>query len=98
MTDSLQDVVAFLLGEGPLDGVWFGEKPVGERGQYWWRKHLRAASRSALAAPVVSDEMVERCVTAYMVHPDNSVTRKLIRSMLIAALSPGRSGEVDHGL
>lgn len=33
-------VFAFLLGEGPLDGTWFGEprKPT-----YWWRKYLRAA-------------------------------------------------------
>lgn len=34
-------VITFLLGEGPLDGVWFGEKHPTERGNFWWRKHLR---------------------------------------------------------
>ncbi len=37
-------VIAFLLGEGPLDGVWFGEKHPTERGNFWWRKHLRLNS------------------------------------------------------
>lgn len=35
-------VVAFLLGEAPLDGVWFGEVPPGKP-TFWWRSHLRAA-------------------------------------------------------
>lgn len=35
------EIVAFLLGEGPFDGVWFGEKHPTERGSFWWRKHLR---------------------------------------------------------
>jgi len=38
----MNDVFKFLLGEGPLNGVWFGERPEGERGDFWWRKHLRA--------------------------------------------------------
>lgn len=36
-------VFKFLLGEGPLNGCHFSERPDGERGNYWWRKHLRAA-------------------------------------------------------
>lgn len=47
-TVELSEVIAFLQGEGPLQGVWFGEKPEGERGNFWWRKHLRAAMRSAV--------------------------------------------------
>lgn len=35
------DVMKFLLGEGPLDGVWFGDKHPTEKGAFWWRKHLR---------------------------------------------------------
>lgn len=35
------EVISFLLGEGPLEGVWFGEKHPTERGNFWWRKHLR---------------------------------------------------------
>ena len=42
MTD-LREVAAFLLGEGELDGVGFGDPHPTERGNYWWRKHLRAA-------------------------------------------------------
>ena len=39
----LQGVVAFLMGEAPLDGVWFGDRHPTERGAFWWRKHLREA-------------------------------------------------------
>ena len=44
----VSDVFSFLLGEKPLNGVWFGEKPEGVKGNFWWRTHLR----KALAAPV----------------------------------------------
>lgn len=40
-------VFAFLLGEGPLHGVHFGERAPGAVGKWWWRKDLRAA----LSAP-----------------------------------------------
>lgn len=36
-------VFAFLLGEGTLRGVEFGDRHPEERGAYWWRKDLRAA-------------------------------------------------------
>lgn len=39
----MNDVFKFLLGEGELQGCGFGEKPAHERGNFWWRKHLRAA-------------------------------------------------------
>jgi len=32
-------VVAFLRGEAPLDGSWFGDTFSGQ-GAYWWRKYL----------------------------------------------------------
>jgi hypothetical protein len=34
------DVVSFLHGEGPLDGVHFGGRPDTQSGPYWWRKYL----------------------------------------------------------
>jgi hypothetical protein len=40
------DVIAFLMGEAPLDGVWFGDKHPTEKGAFWWRKHLRAIASS----------------------------------------------------
>lgn len=36
-------MMAFLTGEAPLDGVWFGERHPKEKGMFWWRKHLRYA-------------------------------------------------------
>ena len=36
-----EDILKFLLGEGKLDGVWFGDKHPTEKGAFWWRKHLR---------------------------------------------------------
>lgn len=48
---TLAEVVAFLCGVAPLDGVWFGEEHPAERGAFWWRKHLReAAEPDALRA------------------------------------------------
>jgi hypothetical protein len=35
-------VFAYLLGEGELEGVWFGD-PLTGKPAYWWREHLRAA-------------------------------------------------------
>jgi len=50
-------VVEFLLGEGPLDGVWYGDEHPTNPRPYWWRKHIRAAlaepekERAEVAAP-----------------------------------------------
>lgn len=38
------EVFAFLRGEGPLEGVWFGDDHPTEKGKFWWRKHLRSAA------------------------------------------------------
>jgi hypothetical protein len=41
---SLQEVGRFLLGEGELDGLWFGDSDIDNtRPRYWWRQHLRMA-------------------------------------------------------
>jgi hypothetical protein len=31
----------FLYGAGEFDGVWFDQKHPKEKGEFWWRKHLR---------------------------------------------------------
>jgi hypothetical protein len=49
MADQLAPVLAFLAGEAPLDGVWFGDPHPTERGAFWWRKHLRAAADGVAA-------------------------------------------------
>lgn len=32
----------FLMGVGEMEGVHFGEKPEGARGNFWWRHHFPA--------------------------------------------------------
>jgi hypothetical protein len=38
------ELYAFLMGEAPLEGVWFGELNEGYRGAFWWRALLRCAA------------------------------------------------------
>jgi len=38
------EVISFLLGSGPLEGVWFGERHPMHKGQYWWRKYFHIAA------------------------------------------------------
>lgn len=42
-TPNIDAVIAFLLGEAPLHGVWFGEQHPTEPGRFWWRWPLRSA-------------------------------------------------------
>lgn len=46
-TPTLADVLAFLLGEAPLDGLNFGDN-LPDRPRYWWRHVLREAARPLL--------------------------------------------------
>jgi hypothetical protein len=58
-----RELLAFLCGDGPLDGHYFGEKPEHERGNFWWRKALRAAEKTALeqaGEPVAVTELDDR--------------------------------------
>ena len=59
-TTALDAVMAFLLGEGSLDGYWFGDSPPAGRGPYWWRKQLREAAARLRAVATVTDEDVDR--------------------------------------
>jgi len=48
-------ILKFLLGEGELEGVWFGDKHPNYVGSFWWRYHLREYLEQAqLQQPVVS--------------------------------------------
>lgn len=57
---TLREVVSFLLGEGSLDGKWFGDEPPltasGRKAPYWWRKNLRAAMQTIAADKLEVDE------------------------------------------
>lgn len=36
-----RELFDFLVGEGPLYGCWFGDRPADAKGAFWWRKELR---------------------------------------------------------
>ena len=54
--EPLLEVVDFLLGAAPLEGVWFGEKHPKEPGSYWWRSRLRDAVAASPPAQPASIE------------------------------------------
>ena len=60
-----REVVDFLMGEGELQGVWFGETPAGESRWWFWRKHLRHAKDAALAAEGVQAEPKDEAQLTY---------------------------------
>jgi hypothetical protein len=39
-----REVYDFLMGEGALEGVWFGDLHKGLPGAFWWRGVLRCAA------------------------------------------------------
>lgn len=43
------ELYAFLLGQGPIEGTWFGDlnAGLGRRGRFWWRALLRCAARAS---------------------------------------------------
>lgn len=43
------EIARFLLGEGPLEGVWFGE-PHPSGLAFWWRRNLKSHIVNAQAA------------------------------------------------
>ena len=50
LTDEQRKILAFLNGSAPLDGLWFGEIPIGQKRGFWWRKHLDAAFAAHIKA------------------------------------------------
>jgi hypothetical protein len=57
--ERLREVIDFLLGVAPLDGIWFGDGIFSKNvvcrkgGTFWWRKNL---SDAVLAAPSIADK------------------------------------------
>ena len=35
------DIQRFLMGNGPLEGVWFGDEHPTREGAFWWRSVIR---------------------------------------------------------
>jgi hypothetical protein len=64
---TLEEVHAFLLGTGSIDGKWFGEGDSGR--PYWWRKFLREAIASRPTPDLGEDEeLVERLTYLIQFH------------------------------
>jgi hypothetical protein len=57
------EMLEFLDGAAPLDGVWFGDpNPKIDGGEYWWRSVLRAAIAAPPAptdAPLKRERLIE---------------------------------------
>lgn len=59
--ESLREVISFLLGEGPLAGIRFGEENQFRDPIYFWRRELRnrfATLEASLSEP--TEEMCDR--------------------------------------
>ena len=54
--DEAREFIKFLHGAVPWNGTWFGECAPGERGAYWWRKHLDEAIAALIAAPAAPQQ------------------------------------------
>ena len=54
--DEAREFIKFLHGAVPWNGTWFGEYAPGERGAYWWRKHLDEAIAALIAAPAAPQQ------------------------------------------
>lgn len=79
------DVMKFLLGEGPLDGVWFGDKHPTEKGGFWWRKHLRqfiTQNQPNSGNAVLCGEGHNEAV---IVHGDNTITNDQSQTTTLTA-------------
>lgn len=73
---ALATVLRFLLGEGPLCGVHFGERAPGAIGNFWWRKHLRSAMVAAPSlTPPASQEVPGVEVAILPVKPTQAMLR-----------------------
>ena len=68
----LDTIFKFLLGESPLDGLWFGERRP-DRGQWWWRTNLREAFNEYATAIAARDLWMERAGAALLMIPDDKL-------------------------
>lgn len=105
MTDLIlipRELFAFLCGDGPLDGHWFGEKPEHERGNFWWRKALRAADNRMIDA-----DTIKGIIRAWLALDDPSAWGDFEKALDAAISDPPTlqrlgqefdAGEVSEGL
>ena len=106
------EVISFLLGEAPLDGVWFDEPHPTYKGRFWWREYLLKATEPS-AEPVAYryryiDGWIE-CQPLYTVPPtrepltdeeiNDEMDRLLLSPVEQEAFGSGvRYAERKHGI
>jgi len=100
----LEEVVAFLCGEGQLEGRWFGDAPPRVNGRlhpYWWRKNLRAALADSRQS--ILEEAAKVAERGCLVPPDGGSPTEAEREMCeaiaaaIRSLSPDRKAPAKEG-
>lgn len=55
-----RELYDFLMGTGPIEGVWFGEMNSALPGAFWWRALLRPFAPAQGIETAVADETAER--------------------------------------
>jgi len=71
-----RELAAFLLGEGDLEGYWFGDTkdhPSGRRQAFWWRTALRACLPTPPATPIAGGFGSNRQGDLPTEHPETAV-------------------------
>jgi hypothetical protein len=61
---ALSGLNAFLCGELPLDGVWFGQKHPNKVGNFWWRKHVRRVMADVMLALTAHRDFAKAVISA----------------------------------
>ena len=61
-------VIAFLNGEGMLEGKYFGERNPPARGVFWWRKYLPLLTHTAGDVEPVRAKLLQKADDAERVH------------------------------
>ena len=89
--DEAREFIKFLHGAVPWNGTWFGEYAPGERGAYWWRKHLDEAIAALIAAPAAPQQ-------AEPVEIVPRVWREALRKLTFMARTSGGTPGPDEGL
>ena len=89
--DDAREFIKFLHGAVPWNGTWFGEYAPGERGAYWWRKHLDEAIAALIAAPAAPQQ-------AEPVEIVPRVWRETLRKLTFMARTSGGTPGPDEGL
>jgi len=89
--DEARELIKFLHGAVPWNGTWFGECAPGERGAYWWRKHLDEAIAALIAAPAAPQQ-------AEPVEIVPRVWREALRKLTFMARTSGGTPGPDEGL